>query len=249
LSDDPLQDLDYCREGIIAVDYPPDIFPTSVPHPSLSAIMSKQMVLLPGEGQVNPRQLLPLLKESAQSFDAVLVNRRALAFWEEGRHVIGCFLENKDPIRADYVILAAGAGGNMFFPSKKPDLIPVRGRAFLVEAPRPLLPKVIRTQDIYLCPKPDGTLYVGATEEFMGQTGENNLLDRLWEGAIKLYPALKDQKILQIFDGVRPAHVTGVPHVRWHGEKKNLILAQGHDRNGILLSPWTVKEVMGLLDL
>src|SRR5699024_8259286 len=62
---------------------------------------------------------------------------------------------------------------------------------------------------------------------------------KLMDLASTLIPALKDTAFKNVWSGVRPQTLTGRPYVERHSSFKNLTIATGHYRNGILLAPVT----------
>lgn len=104
--------------------------------------------------------------------------------------------------------------------------------------------KVVRAPDVYLLPKSDGRLIVGASVEEQGfdvnpTAGEIfRLLERGWEAV----PSIYDLPIESIDVGLRPGSRDHMPIVG-DSEVEGLYFATGHYRNGILLTPVTAFEM------
>lgn len=78
----------------------------------------------------------------------------------------------------------------------------------------------------------------------MGADGADRLLI---EAAMDIYPALSKARIIETFDGVRPTSVSGVPQIGPIDHDPRIILARGHDRNGVLMTPYTAQKVAAIL--
>src|SRR5205085_11698644 len=96
---------------------------------------------------------------------------------------------------------------------------------------------VVFTPDVYLVRRAAGRLLVGATVEERGfdtavtAGGVRTLLD----GACRAIPALADALLDDAWAGVRPATPDGAPILGRLTER--IVVAAGHGRNGILLTP------------
>ena len=116
---------------------------------------------------------------------------------------------------------------------------PVRGQ--IVELTDPVgLATVLESEDVYLVPRSDGRILVGATIERAGFAKEVTAagVAGLLAHALALAPSLENASLTDAWAGLRPATPDGLPLL---GETpvRSLILAAGHFRNGILLAPLT----------
>ena len=229
--------LDYRRDGALGVGYPPGFLggaPCDVP----GGIEAAGGVLVPNEGQVDPRRLLLALARRLHEAGAAMVEANADGLMREGARVVGA-LAGGEPTRADRTVLATGAAGQAGGLAPTGLIRPLRGRAFgarLAPGDHLALPGagVLRAPTTYLCQKADGSIYVGATEE---TRPADAVLDGLWHEACWLVPALRRAARVAVFDGVRPGTEDGLPVLR--AEAPGLFLALGHHRNGVLLAPLT----------
>ena len=116
---------------------------------------------------------------------------------------------------------------------------PVRGQIVRLADPVGLA-TVLESEDVYLVPRSDGRILVGATVERTGFVKEVTAagVAGLLAHAIALAPSLESARFADAWAGLRPATPDGLPLL---GESpvRSLILAAGHFRNGILLAPWT----------
>jgi glycine oxidase len=105
---------------------------------------------------------------------------------------------------------------------------------------------VVRAPEVYLIPRSDGTVVVGATIEDAGFNKETRpeAVERLRAAAVELVPSLGAVK--EVWAGLRPRSVDGLPIV---GETSlpGYFVTTGHFRDGILLAPGTAKVMAGLV--
>ncbi|HVE65668.1 MAG TPA: FAD-dependent oxidoreductase, partial [Thermoanaerobaculia bacterium] len=99
---------------------------------------------------------------------------------------------------------------------------------------------VLESDDVYLVPRSDGSLLVGATVERTGFVKEVTAagVAGLLAAAFDLAPSLREARLVDAWAGLRPGTPDGLPLL---GESpvRSLLLATGHFRNGILLAPLT----------
>jgi thiazole synthase len=107
---------------------------------------------------------------------------------------------------------------------------------------------VLYGADIYLVPRRDGRILIGATVEDVGWTPHNTAagIHTLLGQAIRLYPELQDWSIQECWWGFRPATPDELP-ILGTSPCENLTFATGHYRNGILLAPVTAVLLADLI--
>jgi glycine oxidase len=138
------------------------------------------------------------------------------------------------------VVNCAGAWSGQIGPHSFP-IRPIKGQMLcLIMQPRDLLKHVIRTPDVYLIPRSDGRLLVGATVEEAGFDKRTDIatIQRLHQSAIALVPELRNAKILESWAGLRPATPDALP-ILGATQTPGYYVATGHFRDGILLAPIT----------
>ena len=159
---------------------------------------------------------------------------------------------------ADLTVLAAGCWSaeiDGIPETMKPPVRPVKGQMLALQMEAGITPqKVIRTPrakyntNAYLVPKGNGRLIVGATSEEMGfdtqltAGGLFELLRSAWEAM----PGIYDLPVLETWAGLRPGSRDNAP-ILGKTSVENLIMATGHYRNGILLTPVTAREISSLI--
>jgi glycine oxidase len=148
---------------------------------------------------------------------------------------------------ADVVVIAAGAWSGQIagLPLKLP-VRPVKGQmlALRMDPAAPLLNHVVWAPKAYLVPRGDGRLIIGATTEergFDAQLTAGGVL-ALLEGAWRTLPGIEELPIDEMWVGFRPGSRDDAPMLGPCGID-GLVVATGHHRNGILLTPATAEIV------
>ena len=190
-------------------------------------------VLLPGDSHVNPRLVA----------DALLALLGARVVRSEAQPVPdGVVLADGSHLPADVVVLATGAVG-------MPHVRPVRGEVLRVRsrhAPARVLRARVHGEQVYVVPRADGELVIGATEEehppgVRPPVPTVGAVVRLLETARVLVPGLDTAELLEVVARDRPGSPDNGPllgPVATPGPTR-LLLAGGHHRGGVLLAPVT----------
>jgi glycine oxidase len=127
---------------------------------------------------------------------------------------------------------------------------PVKGQMLCLVMPqRELIRHVIRSPHVYLIPRSDGRLLVGATVEEAGFDKRTDLasIQRLHKSAIELVPKLADAKILEDWAGLRPGTPDALP-ILGPTVIPGYYAATGHFRDGILLAPITAQVIAAVIE-
>jgi glycine oxidase len=152
---------------------------------------------------------------------------------------------NKTRFSAGVVVNCAGAWAGQIGPHPFPTR-PVKGQMLCVVMPwKEMVRHVVRAPDVYLIPRSDGRMLIGATAEEAGfdkQVVPETIL-KLRQAAIDLVPKLADARILEAWAGLRPGTPDGLPIIG-ATPTPGYFVATGHFRDGILLAPITAR-VMG----
>jgi len=155
----------------------------------------------------------------------------------------------KTAFHAAKIVNCAGAWSGKIGPLPIPTR-PVKGQMLCLLMPkRELIRHVIRTPNVYLIPRSDGRLLVGATVEEAGFDKRTDLttIQRLHHAALALVPKLADAKILEDWAGLRPGTPDALPIL---GATATLgyFVATGHFRDGILLAPITAQVMTAVIE-
>jgi len=141
---------------------------------------------------------------------------------------------------AAVVVNCAGAWAGQIPPLQFPAR-PVKGQMLsLVGAAHDLVRHVIRAPEIYLVPRSDGRILVGATVEEAGYDKRTDAatIQRMQQAAIRLVPALAQARMLEAWAGLRPGSPDNLP-ILGTTPIPGYFAATGHFRDGILLAPVT----------
>jgi glycine oxidase ThiO len=149
---------------------------------------------------------------------------------------------------ADQYILATGAWSQDLLPVP---VVPRKGQLIALQVPSgEALPlnTVLFGTEIYVVPRRDGRIVIGATSENVGFVDGNTSegVQGLFDRAVRLCPALAKYPVVEQWWGFRPATPDELPILGYSADPR-LILATGHYRNGILLAPATAQIIADLL--
>ena len=156
---------------------------------------------------------------------------------------------NKTSFHAAKVVNCGGAWSGQIPPRAFPTR-PVKGQMLcLAMHPRTLLKHVVRTPHVYLIPRSDGRLLVGATVEEAGfdKRTDGATMQKFHKAAIELVPKLADAKILEDWAGLRPGTPDALP-ILGATETPGYYVATGHFRDGILLAPITAEVMAAVIE-
>ena len=154
----------------------------------------------------------------------------------------------KTSFLAPKVVNCAGAWAGQIGPHAFPTR-PVKGQMLCLVMPsRTLLKHVIRSPKVYLIPRSDGRLLVGATVEEAGfdKRTDPATIQRLYRAAVELVPKLAEAKMLEDWAGLRPGTPDGLP-ILGATATPGYYVATGHFRDGILLAPITAKVMADVI--
>lgn len=155
---------------------------------------------------------------------------------------------------ADHVVIAAGAWADQVLQGtgSRFGIEPVKGQLFALRPPLDVrLTRTIFADDVYLVPKRDGTVFVGATEEHgTGYDKDVTLagLQALFRAATRVVPDLARAQFVRAWVGLRPGSTSMLPAIGPIPGAPGIFVAVGHFRNGILLTPITAEIIRSHLD-
>jgi glycine oxidase len=206
-------------------------------------------VLSPRDHQVDNRLVAGALTIAAQRSGAVVHQHCRVREVEIVDGHAGAVVTDGGREPADMVILAAGAWSREIGgipPVYLPPVRPIKGQmlALQMDPSAPLVRHVIWLPNGYLVPRGDGRLIVGATVEERGfddSVTAGGLL-ALIEGAWRAVPTIEELPIAETWVGFRPGSRDDAPMLGPSGIE-GLVIATGHHRNGILLTPVTAAVV------
>jgi len=213
-------------------------------------------LLVAGDHQVDNRALVRALLAAVERAGVRHRPVRATAVATTGDAVTGVELDDGTRLRADTVVLAAGHASARLgglprdaVPPVRPvkgQLLHLRARAGL--AGGPVATRTVRGLDVYVVSRPDGRVVVGATMEEQGDdtTVTAGAIRTLLRDAAELLPGVDELAFVEPVAGLRPASPDNAP-LLGPTTVDGLVLATGHFRNGILLTPVTADGVAAVV--
>jgi glycine oxidase len=214
-------------------------------EPSISEEV-EAAVLRPDEASIDNRLLTAALLEAAKRSGAqILPGSPVSSIWTEDSCCRGLILANGERIAARHSVVAAGcfssqiAGVKEFAPVRpaKGQMVSLRDEAVRIE-------RVLWSERIYLVPRNDGRILAGATVEHVGYdktVTAAGILSNL-SAAIELVPALAAARVEETWAGLRPDTPDHLPIIG-PTDREGLLIATGHFRSGVLLTPVTAKLI------
>jgi glycine oxidase len=152
-------------------------------------------------------------------------------------------------VASSAVLIAAGCHTNDVLPSGVAPLPlrPVKGQTVRLRG-APVIAQMVRTPRVYLVPRYDGEIVVGATMEEQGFDSRPTVwaVHELLTEARRVLPALDELAIAELPVGFRPALRDHAPAIGAYGPS-GLYVATGHFRHGVLLSVATADLILELL--
>ncbi|HCT14186.1 MAG TPA: glycine oxidase ThiO [Corynebacterium nuruki] len=232
-------------------------------EPALSPAIAGAF-LVAGDHQINPRRLVPALIEALEKTATTaapftLLRQRATEVLRTGDStsstgatgggaVTGVRLDDGTEIHAGTTLLCPGVSfdgiGNLP-EAAAVKLRPVHGdvlRAHLRPGQPPLLERTVRGmvngKPVYLVPRTDGEIVIGATEREDGFDGV--VLEgayQLLRDAQVLVPGAADLELTEILARARPGTPDDLPYIGRLDGVDGLVVSTGYSRHGILLAP------------
>jgi glycine oxidase len=212
-------------------------------------------LLAPGDHQVDPRLLHAALLAAAGQAGVSHHTARPRLVVGAGR-AVGVRLDDGTDLTAGTVVLAAGAWSARVegVPAEfAPPVRPVKGQTLRLRLPgEPRLRHVVRATvqgvPVYVVPRADGQLVVGASAEEAGfdLAPRAGAVYELLRDAQSVLPELGEAVLDEVCTGLRPGTPDNAPIIGESG-LPGLVYATGHYRNGILLLPVTADGVADLI--
>lgn len=186
----------------------------------------------PDDHQVDPRRVVTALRSA---LDAA------------GVPVVAAAVPDLAEVDAAAVVVAAGCGTAAL---TGVPIRPVKGQILRLRTPRPALRHVLRGyadgRQVYLVPRADGEVVVGATvEELADHTVTAGAVLDLLRSATLLVPELAEYELVEALVRHRPATPDNAPVLG--ALRPGVFVAAGHHRHGVLLAPITADLIADLV--
>ena len=213
-------------------------------EPSLTAEI-RAAIYRPDEASLDNRIFTDATLEAARRKGVeIFSGNGAKAVWCEGRTCKGLLLET-GRVEARWTVIAAGCfsarieGAAPYAP-----VTPAKGQMMALRCEEAHLQRDLWSGHNYLVPRNDGRIIAGATVEYEGfdrsltAAGMKTILT----AAISLVPALEKARIEETWAGLRPDSPDHLP-ILGPTDREGLLIATGHFRSGILLTPVTARLI------
>lgn len=206
---------------------------------------------MPEDGQVMAPYLTKAYAGSAAFLGAEIMERTLVSSIKRktnGYEVAS----SRGIIEAEHVVMAGGAWTDLIDGDigVMPEMIPVKGDILSIRPAEQFITSTIHAPDVYLVPKKNGTVIVGATEHpgSMESRVYAGSIHDLLKSAFTLVPDLAGAEFKQAWSGIRPQSADDLPYLG-SVDNQGLWMAAGHYRNGILLSAgtgdWLARSICG----
>ena len=210
-------------------------------------------VLVEDDAVVDPRALVEALRSGLAERGVSILQAEVTGLVRDPGGGVSGLETTGGAFAASTVVAAPGAeaGVAAWLPEEvRPPVRPVKGQVVELQgdAEDPACQRILGSERVYIAPRPDGRLILGATVEEMGfdrrVTGGG--VHELLREAYRLLPDVAEMEFLGATAGLRPGTPDNLP-VIGPTSIEGLFLATGHYRNGILLAPVTARAVAGLV--
>ncbi|MFF2653356.1 glycine oxidase ThiO [Streptomyces sp. NPDC058045] len=203
-----------------------------------------------GDHQIDPRRLASALVTACERAGVALHRQWVERLRTAGDRATGAVLGDGTELAAGRTVLAGGSLSGKLAgvpPEVLPPVRPVKGQVLRLRVPAgygPFLSRtvraVVRGGQVYLVPRLNGELVLGATTEELGwdTTVTAGGVYELLRDAHELIPGITELPLAETRAGLRPGSPDNAPLLGPTG-LDGLLLATGHHRNGVLLTPIT----------
>jgi glycine oxidase len=208
--------------------------------------------------QIDPRRLATALLTACSRAGVRVHRASAVRLVLSGGRACGAVLDDGAELSAGQTVLAAGSWSGRLDgvpPEVLPPVRPVKGQVVRLRVPpayAPFLSRTVRAAvrgtPVYLVPRENGELVIGATSEEMGwdTTVTAGGVYELLRDAHAVVPGITELALVETIAGLRPASPDNAP-LLGPTALPGLHLATGHGRNGVLLTPVTGEVMAELL--
>jgi glycine oxidase len=203
-----------------------------------------------GNGVVDSYLYTTALAKAAECYGATFRSGHVCGLQRGAGRVTGVLLEDGELV-CDMVVLAMGPwarAAETWLACSIP-IEPLKGEILRMALPGPALAHDILGPEMALYSRADGLVWCGATTEWRGFDTEPSEAARqfLWQGAIRLMPAMADACLVRHTVCLRPVAPDGLPIIGKAPGWDNVYLAGGGGKKGILLSPGIGKAIAELI--
>jgi len=198
---------------------------------------------------VNPRKVVTALLAAVDRHGVRVIPERAAGLVAGGDSP-GVRLGSGEVVRGAWVVVAAGAWSSEILPGLP--VRPVKGQILRLRGPAGFLSRCVRGlvhgSPVYLVPRGDGEITLGATMEELGFDGRvtAGAVYELLRDAHELVPGVTELELAETATGFRPGTPDNLPLIGPAGPP-GVLAATGHGRGGILLAPISAEAIAAFL--
>ena len=210
---------------------------------------------VPDDLAVDNRLLLGALRSAGERAGVTVEGGRADTVLDEGTRGVGVRCADGMESAPPTVLGCAGAYSATLHPALHGLVRPVKGEVLRLATrpgafppPRRTVRALVDGRPIYLVPRDDGGLVLGATQTEVGfdTTVTGGGVRDLLRDAERIVPGIAEYALVESAAGLRPGSPDNLPLIGALGPD-GLLVATGHHRNGMLLAPVTADAVAALL--
>jgi glycine oxidase len=207
---------------------------------------------VPGEASADPRRVVAALLAALEARDVAVHSGAEVLAAERRGGAWRVETANGEEFEGQSLVLAAGcwSGQAKWVPGGVPPVRPVKGEILTLRGTpgEPVCDRIVAGERVYMVPRADGRLIVGATVEERGfdtavtAGGVHELLRE----AYRLIPEIAELELVEMAAGLRPGSPDNAPLIG-ASDVEGLLIATGHFRNGVLQAPATADSIAALL--
>ena len=245
---DELEEIKFKKEFIKKLGYELEILSRSETlkiEPNLNSNIEGSLIFKK-HNQVEPDLLKKFLIKNILNMGGLIKKEKNLKKFK--------FTENKVQIgdakfTAEKLVICCGAWSNILLKNSEDisfPMRPVKGISMIFKTEKIMFKNNLWFRNIYIAPRKDNHLAVGATEDEKGFEEEVTLDEifflskHLWESL----PEIERLKFKEVRAGLRSTVIDGNLIIGELKKNKNIICSFGHYRHGILLAPITAEIVL-----
>jgi glycine oxidase len=209
-------------------------------------------VFAPHEAAADPRQLIAALQAAITALGGRLEQGAEVVDAGFGPEVTARTADGREH-RGAALVLATGvrAGLTPWLPAEaRPPVRPVKGEIVTLRqrGGEPACSRIVVGDRLYMVPRDDGRLLIGATVEEQGfdTTVTAGGVHELLREGYRTLPEIAEMELVEARAGLRPGTPDNAPLIG-RGRRQGLVIAAGHFRNGVLLAPVTAEAVAAIL--